>query len=269
MTIDFLKQKISDMKDITQEQLAQLKKIAKQEAKKRAETFFSNKMVNHTKHYQKKYEFDMGKNNDLTWNNEGDAFKHTYMQAFLTVFSSEEIAQKLGDMHENDGKDRNQPSGEENMDLWNNNQGRKIGLEVTNELFNEYGYNINYFELYPTIKNMIAKKVHQRMKAGKLITNPNDKRRYVPKNKSATTTGQDAPISSSISSDSVTQPKLQNQSSKTSSQNFSDIIRQKYKSQQSENNKKFNRIFKSHNTSTPTGSGHWVTINGAHIFIED
>ena len=29
----------------------------------------------------------MGKNNDLTWNNEGDAFKHTYMQAFLTVSS--------------------------------------------------------------------------------------------------------------------------------------------------------------------------------------
>ena len=54
MTIDFLKQKISDMKDITQEQLAQLKKIATQVAKKRAETFFSNKMVNHTKHYQKK-----------------------------------------------------------------------------------------------------------------------------------------------------------------------------------------------------------------------
>ena len=116
---------------------------------------------------------------------------------------------------------------------------------------------------------MISKKVMERMKAGKLITDPNDKRRYIPKSKNGTTTGQAAPISSSINSNPVSQPKLQTQSAKTNIQNFSDIIRQKYKSQQAENNKKFSRIFKSHNTSTPTGNGHWVTINGAHIFIED
>ena len=52
------------------------------------------------------------------------------------------------------------------------------------------------------------------------------------------------------------------------SQNFSDMIRQKYKSQQAENNKKFNKIFKSHSTQS-TGNGHWVTMNGAHVFIED
>ena len=52
------------------------------------------------------------------------------MQAWLTVRGNENIANKLGNMHENDGKDRNQPSGGENIDLWNNNQGREIGLEV-------------------------------------------------------------------------------------------------------------------------------------------
>ena len=78
-----------------------------------------------------------------------------------------------------------------------------------------------------------------------------------------TSTGQAAPISNtSVWTKSQTEPP------KTKSQNFSDMIRQKYKAQQAENNKKFNKIFKSHSTQ-PTGNGHWVTMNGAHIFIED
>ena len=236
-------------------------------AKEEAERCFSDTMINYTKNYHKKYGFNAKEDDKLfsTHNNEADAFKHTFMQAYLTVNYGENVALKLGNMHEKDGKDNDQPSGEENMDLWNNNQGREIGREVMQII---HTYNLLKFD--KSNKNdLIAKKVIERMKAGKLITHPSDPRRYVSKNKSGTTTGQAAPISSSINSNSVTQSNQQNKSSKTSSQNFSDIIRQKYKSQQSENNKKFNRIFKSHNTSTPTGSGHWVTINGAHIFIED
>ena len=84
------------------------------------------------KKYRGEYAFDATENgkNFSTHNNEADAFKHTYMQAWLTVRGNENIANKLGNMHENDGKDRNQPSGGENIDLWNNNQGREIGLEV-------------------------------------------------------------------------------------------------------------------------------------------
>jgi len=234
--------------------------------KKKSENTFSQWMIDDTKYYQKKYGFNAkeGEKSFSTHNNEADAFKHTYMQAWLTVKAHKKVANYLGNMHEKDGATRNQPSGEENMDLWNNNQGREIGLEVV-EFCNKH----NISRYGKEANDYIAEKVMERMKAGKLITSPSDPRRYVPKNKSATTTGQDAPISSSISSDSVTQPKLQNQSSKTPSQNFSDMIRQKYNTQQSESNKKFSKIFKTKSSSQPTGNGHWVTMNGAHIFIED
>ena len=83
------------------------------------------------------------------------------------------------------------------------------------------------------------------------------------------TTEQAAPISSTNTSTSDNQTKTNTESKKSNSQNFSDMIRQKYKAQQTESNKKFNKIFKS-KTSTPnTGNGHWITMNGAHIFIED
>ena len=235
-------------------------------SKEEAEKVFSQWMVNDTKKYQKKYGFD-SKEKDAafsTHNNEADAFKHTYMQAWLTANINEQAAKKLGDMHERDGATNNQPSGEENMDLWNNNQGREIGIEVQ-KLMKEY----NVKKFTPEVNDLIAEKVHQRMKAGKLITHPSDSRRYVPKSKSGTTTGQAAPISSTNTSTSDNQTKTNTESKKSNSQNFSDMIRQKYKAQQTESNKKFNKIFKS-KTSTPnTGNGHWVTMNGAHIFIED
>ena len=41
-------------------------------------------MVAATKKYQKKYDFDSGVNNS-THNNEADAFKHTFMQAYLSI----------------------------------------------------------------------------------------------------------------------------------------------------------------------------------------
>lgn len=47
---------------------------------------FSNKIVNDTIKYQQKYGFNIGENNS-TWNNEADAFKHTYMQALLVYKS--------------------------------------------------------------------------------------------------------------------------------------------------------------------------------------
>jgi len=234
--------------------------------KGKVESEFSKKMIKDTEHYQKKYGFD-SKEGDKTFsthNNEADAFKHTYMQAWLTANIHEQAAKKLGDMHENDGNDRNQPSGEENMDLWNNNQGREIGLEV--QAFMKK-YNVKRFT--PEVNDYIAKKVMERMKAGKLITHPSDPRRYVPKNKKGTTTGQAAPISNSIKSAPITQPTVKSDKPKTSSQNFSDMIRQKYKNQQNKSNENFRQIFSRHSSSYNTENGHWVTMNGAHVFIED
>ena len=133
---------------------------------------FSNKMINETINYQQKYNFEIGKNNS-TWNNEADAFKHTYMQALLTIRGNEKIAQKLGDSHEKSGNVKGQPSGENNMDLWNNCKGREIG----NEIIKEYGFQIKF---YPNqkINDIIAEKVIEKIRKGELITNPNDSRIY-------------------------------------------------------------------------------------------
>ena len=56
---------------------------------------------------------------------------------------------------------------------------------------------------------------------------------------------------------------------KTPSQKFSDMIRQKYKNQLNKSNEKFSQIFSRHSSSYNTGKGHWVTMNGSHVFIED
>ncbi len=51
--------------------------------------------------------------------------------------------------------------------------------------------------------------------------------------------------------------------------NMSDAIRRQYWTQQRENNEKLNRIFKLNTKAKNSENGHWVTMNGAHVFIED
>ena len=84
---------------------------------------FNSYIVHKTKEYQKKYGFDIGDGNS-THNNEADAFKHAYMQWVLGYYFGNDIAKKLGDMHEKETP--NAPSGETNMDKWNNAIGREI-----------------------------------------------------------------------------------------------------------------------------------------------
>ena len=235
-------------------------------AKEEAEKVFSNKMINYTKEYQKKYGFDSKEDDKAfsTHNNEADAFKHTFMQAWLSANIIEQAAKKLGDMHENDGNDRNQPSGEENMDLWNNNQGREIGLEV--QVFMKK-YNVKKFT--PEVNDYIAKKVMERKKAGELITNPRDPRRYIHHNNNGKPTGQAAPISRPSASGHANSTQTKNEIPKTPSQKFSDEIRAKFRAKNIESNNRLNRILNFHNSNTNFENGHWVTMNGAHVFIED
>ena len=265
------KKYIEKYKELSEQNLP-TKEIVKVIGKMVAEDWFSNKMVNHTREYQKKYGFNAQKGDIKfsTHNNEADAFKHTFMQAWLTVNYGEEFAKELGDMHENDGKDRAQPSGEENMDLWNNNQGREIGKDLWRNFSYKNGYSfgtIPYFKF----NDIIAEKVIQRMNEGKLITHPDDPRRYVQKNKNETTTGQAAPISNSNvhSTSSLASAPVKSEPKKEQPQNFSDIIRQAYKEKRNKNNHILNRIFRTHASSTDSGQGHWVTMNGTHVFIED
>lgn len=145
-----------------------------------------------TTKYQKKYGFDIGTGEQATWNNEADAFKHTYMQAQLSLWAGKHISKALGDFHEFQGnKTMGQSKGEYNMDNWNNEQGR----EIAREIIQQYGI----LSTIPSqrINDIIAEKVVARMREGKLILSPNDSRKYENyknRNHLNQTTGQAAPI---------------------------------------------------------------------------
>ncbi len=133
---------------------------------------FKEYMFSKTLEYQNKYGFNIGSGEHSTWNNESDAFKHAFMQARTTVIYGTSISKIFADLHERNGnKYYSQSYDEENMDKWNNAVGRKIGEEIKQEIKNK-----NYSD--EEIDDLIAKKVMERMRAGKLITHPSDKRKY-------------------------------------------------------------------------------------------
>lgn len=122
----------------------------------------------YTKHIDKKvekyyqvYYFDMGENH-TSHNNEGDAFKHTYLSAELALYLGQYIAQKIGYKHEMDNS-LNNPE-EMAMDLFNNEIGRQIALEIKKENF--------FWFLKGNIDDIIAEKVMDEMRNNVLITKP-------------------------------------------------------------------------------------------------
>ena len=140
------------------------------------ENEFTNVMLRDTANFQEKYGFEVGSNGSA-WNNESDAFRHAYMQAYLTLRFGENIAEIFGNSHEREGnKKYNQAKSEEIMDFHNNSIGREIGNEIKNEHKNE---KINPDS--PEVKEIIARKVAERMQAGKLILDPSGRR--TPKKK--------------------------------------------------------------------------------------
>ena len=141
---------------------------------------FNDRMVKATRKYQQIYDFEISnKKGHEYWNNEADAFKHTFGSA-LMVFEMGEFSSALaGAGHESNLP--NNPKDEKNMDYWNNNQGREIAKEIKKE----YG-ELNFIKL-PKEKqeDIIAHKVMVRMKNGDLITSPNnnDKKYFnIPEN---------------------------------------------------------------------------------------
>ena len=192
---------------------------------------FNDEIYAKTKKYQKIYGFEIGIDKKDTWNNEADAFKHTFMQARLTVQYNNSMAKAAGNFHEIDGNLRKgQTKGEENMDLWNNNIGRQIGKEIREEMDHER-------KIYTKeeVDDLIAAKVMQRMRNGDLITHPDDPRKF-----------------------------------KTATEKFNDEIREKWRNlQQTRNSRIQNRTNNGKKTSASgTTDGKWVTINGNHVFID-
>ncbi len=227
------------------------------------ETLFSNRMIYDTIKYQKKYGFEIG-NNNSTWNNEADAFKHAYMQATLAIRGNQDLAKFLGDGHEQQGADRGQPSGEENMDLWNNYQGRKIA----NQIMKEYGSMIKFY-LPEQLGDIVSEKVMEKMRNGELITRPDDTRKYEDLMKGN-------PTGYATQVEPFTRENIGSMLSDEFSKNERAIMAQlKEYGIPSEkdlpNGKKSNFHKEKSKSSKDNGSsdGKWVTINGNHVLIKD
>ncbi len=132
---------------------------------------FTKEMLNDTLKYQKKYGFKLGENNSAH-NNEGDAFRHTYMQSIMANRYGILPTKTVSSSHEFVGKIKGQDPREYNMDIWNNQQGQQIYSEIRREYpnFNKLSEQQQ--------KDIIAGKVVQRMKEGKLITGLEDPRKF-------------------------------------------------------------------------------------------
>ena len=244
---------------------------------KQVQKDFNDEMVSKTWKYQKKFGFETNpRKGHEFWNVEADAFKHAFGGAIMYFRYGNWGSTLAGIYHE--GQTKNNPEGEWNMDSWNNDQGRKVAQEIIKE------YGKDFYEKNPEkCENIMAAKIVSRMRNGELITHPSDKRKYrgpietvykkvTDKRDNSVTknsTGQAAPVSKSIKSTSPTASFSKTNTPKTPSQKFSDEIRQKFKAKNLESNKRLNRILNFHNPNPNLENGHWVTMNGAHVFIED
>lgn len=88
-----------------------------------------------------------------------DAFRHAYMQAYITVTQGKEVAKIIGDIYEKWGDyTESQNAKQRNMDLWNNEIGRQIGEEIKNET--SHFSDLTTQKMY---EDMIAEKIYQRI----------------------------------------------------------------------------------------------------------
>lgn len=133
---------------------------------------YNNEIAEKTLYYQKKFHFETSpRQGHEFWNNEADAFKHTFGAADVYFKYGNLGSTFAGIGHENETP--NNPQGEWNMDSWNNNQGREIAKEIQKE------YGDKFMKLPQQQRDdIIAVKVMDRMHKGKLITRPDDTRKY-------------------------------------------------------------------------------------------
>ena len=102
---------------------------------------YSQRLVEATLRYQKKYGFELNSNNGrehLTWNCEADAFKHTFGSALIAMEQGNIRSWGIGYAHEHEylinENNHSNPTGEKNMDTNNN----RVGRSIANELVRDY-----------------------------------------------------------------------------------------------------------------------------------
>lgn len=212
--------------------------------------WYGNKVLDATIHYNDLYKFEMTTGKNATHNNEADAFKHAYMQAQLTLWFGKHISKVLGDFHEWQGnKNMGQPAKEYNMDNWNNQQGR----EIAKEILNEYGV----MATIPSqkINDIISQKVINRMHKGQLITDPNDKRKYIE----GQPTGFATDVEHIFTREEIAEMALEDYQ-----KNEKAIMRQL----KERGIPKEKDLVKTKHKNYSNKDGRWVTIDGNHVFIE-
>ena len=126
-------------------------------------------MIRKSIDYSKPLNYKLGSPSSPTWNSEADAFKHAFMSAILSKRYSIPSSRAMGDAHELGSSSKD----ETNMDLWNNRVGRSIWKEVRKDL---KGYENSFNDKF--IEDYTAKKVVEKMREGKLITSPDDTRKF-------------------------------------------------------------------------------------------
>lgn len=136
--------------------------------------FVNDRTLKVTDKFQQKFNLEKrDKKGNEYWNNECDAFKHAYMQAYITINKSKFYAWGAGTYHEFEGKISNQPKNEEKMDTHNNKIGRDIGEKIKKEFGKKWD------NLSETMKdNIIGVRIIERMQKGDLITHPDGRRSY-------------------------------------------------------------------------------------------
>lgn len=211
---------------------------------------YSSEVYAKMKKYQKKYGFKIGTGEHDAWNNEADAFKHTFAAVDMALKYNAGTTKLAGDFHERQGRRENgQTPGEENMDKWNNEEGRKIAQKIAKQAGSLAQLKLNAWN--GVYDDMIAEEVMQKMRKGDLITHPNDARKY---NDTKSASQKLAHNAKEIYNDT-----------RTESEQFSDQIREEIRRMRAQRN---GRVFGKKNSSG-SGKGRWVTMNGAHVFIED
>ncbi|MBE7709541.1 MAG: hypothetical protein E7Z93_03730 [Cyanobacteria bacterium SIG32] len=208
---------------------------------------FNNEVLDKTYEYQKALGFEIGKSpNTKTHNNEADAFKHAFMQALL-VYKSGGLnlpAKILGDFHEFEGDLSKQPIEEKIMDLWNNKIGRKIAQETLKELKKE---NIGKKKNQKIYDDSVAQKIYEKIQNNELITKPFDDWR--------------------INNHIFTREEIGKMSSEDFLKNEKLIMKQ-LREKGIPKNSEIKKTSSTKSTSSQSENGHWVTINGNHVFIE-
>ena len=128
--------------------------------------------------YQEKYGLSFDPNPKQSGHNdEVDAFRHAFLQGSFTWKArvagktvSSDIAKYIGDDHEKNPKN---PISEKNMDLWNNDVGRKAAISLERKLGPKY-YTMSQKEF----EDMLAAELVKQIRSGKLVTDLDDKRNY-------------------------------------------------------------------------------------------